>query len=144
MLASCFFETGRETEEKKLKSPSLNTPPSLREIIINNSSLVLWKMLNDRNGTSHGRQKGILMEYKNNNALLLLMATINSFCCVRYGPSCLRHRNYFFFFSFILDTGIISYNPIKYSCPYVAHEKFDANRFSLAQQVLELGQVSGS
>ena len=94
-LASCLFETGRETEEKKLKSPSLNTPPSLREIIINNSSLVLWKMLNDRNGTSHGRQKGILMEYKNNNALLLLMATINSLCCVRYGPSCLRHRNYF-------------------------------------------------
>ena len=32
-----------------------------------------------------------------------------------------------------LDTGIISYNSVKYSCPCVAHEKFDANRFSLAQ-----------
>ena len=93
-LASCLVETRRETEEKTLKSPSLNTP-SLREIIINSFSLILWKTLNDRIGTSYGSQKGILMEYKNNNALLLLMATINSLRCVRYGPSCFRHRNYF-------------------------------------------------
>ena len=64
-LASCLFETRRETEEKTLKSPILNTPSSLREVSINSFSLILWKMLNDRNGTSYGSQKGILREYKN-------------------------------------------------------------------------------
>lgn len=82
-----------DNPKKKVKISSLNTLPSLREIIINSFSLILWKMLNDRNRTSY-ETEGYFMEYKNNNALLLLMATINSLRCVRYGPFV------------VLDTGI--------------------------------------
>lgn len=62
-----------------------------------------------------------LMECKNNNALFFLLAVINSLC-VRYRPSYLTHNIF-----------ITSYDPIKYSCPCVTYEKFDAKRISFAQ-----------
>lgn len=56
-LASCLLETRREPEEKKVKILSQH-PFLLSGKSLSIASLILWKMLNDRNGTSYGETEG--------------------------------------------------------------------------------------